>query len=142
MKAHVTGDKKLIKTIGNINRLSEKEIQRETARVGFKVKTAAVKKIQQDPATGKVYGDHRASAPGEPPATDEGALVGSIEMTQKGLDAYVFTNKEYGRYLELGTLHIRPRPWLRPSLNENKDELKDGVKRAVMRGARKAKPKS
>lgn len=64
---------------------------------------------------------HVPSSPGEPPRIDTKKLHESIktETQQDGntIQTRVGTNVDYGRYLELGTRHILPRPWLRPALN-------------------------
>lgn len=51
---------------------------------------------------------HQASAPGESPAIDMGALAGSIQQnldnhSDAGADGLVYTNAEIGPYLEYGT---------------------------------------
>ena len=147
MKAHIIGDKKLMEAFDELKRTSTKELEKEIMAAGLLVKTTAVEKIQQSPASGEWYFNykshrwHRASAPGEPPATDEGILASSIEVKQVGNNVYVFTGKKYGKYLELGTLHIAPRPWLKPSLKEHRDDIQKNIGRAIMRGAKKAKQK-
>ena len=65
---------------------------------------------------------HVPSSPGEPPRIDTKKLHDSIttETQQDGnhsIQTRVGTNVDYGRYLELGTRKILPRPWLRPALN-------------------------
>ena len=148
MKAKITGDKRLMKTMDGIVAMTGQEITDALMKIGFKIKTTAITSIQHSPASGKVYEKytprrtHKASAPGEPPATDEGTLVRSIEVTQRGNDVYVFTDVDHGRYLELGTLDIRPRPWLKPALKEHEEELPKGIKKAVMSGIKKATKKS
>lgn len=104
---------------------AEKAVHRSTLRV----QTAAVKRIQRGPKTGRVYerGDtlrgnkptHQASAPGQPPASDSGRLASSIETYVSGLEGWVFTKVEYAKGLELGTSKIKPRPWLLPSIEED-----------------------
>jgi len=63
---------------------------------------------------------HVPSSPGEPPHVDEGRLRSSITHeiggTRNVVEARVGTNVKYGRFLELGTRHILPRPWLRPAI--------------------------
>ena len=75
---------------------------------------------------GKVYHwvrftSHRASAPGEPPAGDTGLLAASIlikiEVVDEKVTGSVYANAKYGRYQELGTLYMHPRPFLRPALH-------------------------
>jgi len=81
---------------------------------------------------------HTASAPGEAPATDTGALRSSVKTSVEGhgrkLRGAVGTNLEYGRRLEFG--HIRgrsdegtqlpsekARPWLDPSFKRALPEV-------------------
>jgi HK97 gp10 family phage protein len=80
------------------------------------------------------------SSPGEPPHKQTGRLQGSItwELSRRGffgrgLMARVGTNLEYGRYLENGTRRMRPRPWLKRSLDAVKPQIKMILSRA-MRG--------
>lgn len=65
-----------------------------------------------EPKSGREYrrGErwHQASAPGEAPAIDMGALAASIQQRlddhgQVGAEGLVFTNAEIGPYLEYGT---------------------------------------
>lgn len=63
---------------------------------------------------------HRASAPGESPASDTGNLANSIKHTEavittNSVTASVTVNARYGRALEFGTKKIKPRPYLRPA---------------------------
>lgn len=63
-----------------------------------------VKAKMEAPKTGRMYGRHQASAPGEPPAVDDGNLIGSItEIFPSTLEGLVGTNVEYAIYLEEGT---------------------------------------
>ncbi|MFH1633279.1 MAG: HK97-gp10 family putative phage morphogenesis protein [Chloroflexota bacterium] len=93
---------------------------------------------------------HQASTPGSPPAVDTGRLRGSVSTNwggsgrgngsvdsqaspQDGIGqpakeqsrfvVVVGTNVEYGKFLELGTRHIRARPWLRPALEKMKSHI-------------------
>lgn len=70
---------------------------------------------------------HQASAPGQPPAVDTGRLRATISHTVTrdagGLVAHIGSGAnpaipavKYATYLELGTRHMAPRPFLRPSL--------------------------
>jgi hypothetical protein len=83
-----------------------------------------VKQLLRTPGRGETYKHgnvtHRASAPGDPPARDTGQLGASIgtELARDadGLVERIGTNLKKGRYLELGTRDIEPRPYLRPGL--------------------------
>lgn len=55
---------------------------------------------------------HQASAAGQYPANDTGRLAGSIKHEFQGLRSVVWTDLEYGKYLEYGTSTMAARPWL------------------------------
>jgi HK97 gp10 family phage protein len=67
------------------------------------------------------------SSPGEPPGVDTGRLRKSItheiEEALWDIIGRVGTNVEYGKWLELGTKDMSPRPYLRRAIEENKQEL-------------------
>ena len=64
---------------------------------------------------GRRYGDHTASAPGEKPARDMGALAGGIGITHGFRKATVFSSASYSPHLEFGTRNMAPRPYMRPA---------------------------
>lgn len=72
----------------------------------------------------RIYGAN-PSRPGEPPRKQRGRLRASVarSVDRKALTARVGTNIAYGRYLELGTRWIAPRPWLRRALAESRAEI-------------------
>jgi hypothetical protein len=69
---------------------------------------------------------HRASAPGEPPASDTGLLLNSIhhEMGDDGDGWYVDVGSDlqYAIYLEFGTRKMAPRPLWKAALAAAGDE--------------------
>lgn len=71
-----------------------------------------------------VYGAF-PSAPGEPPRKQTGRLRSSVtyEVLDGELVARVGTNVKYAKWLELGTVSMLPRPWLRRALNESGSEI-------------------
>lgn len=80
------------------------------------------------PKSGRVYrrngGLHRASAPGEPPANDTGALAGSIAVIQSAsLETAVGTSVNYAQFLESGTSRLAPRPLWERTLTEKLPSL-------------------
>lgn len=95
--------------------------------------TASAKERMAEPKTGRFYGSHRASAPGEAPAIDTGNLAGSIEVEMDGpLTAVVTVGAEYGPFLEYGTAHIAPRPFLTPAVEEARPGFVEAVKQALI----------
>lgn len=68
------------------------------------------------PHSGRMYGKHQASAPGEMPAIDTSALVNSIQVEPEGdLTQVVYTNQEYAVHLEYGTVRMVARPFMTPA---------------------------
>ena len=112
--------------ISNLRRFgadADREVRRVVATTTHRVRSRAVREIQRAPATGRVYEKytpnrtHQASAPGEPPATDTGALASSISaIFDNPKQARVGTPLTYGAHLEFGTTRMDARPWLWPSL--------------------------
>jgi len=94
---------------------------------GVQTKTGVIRKVKGGPGgKGKtVYGAF-PSAPGEPPHKQTGHLRRSVthEVNNTKLFARIGTNVTYGRFLELGTKRMAPRPWLRRSLSETSAKVK------------------
>lgn len=70
--------------------------------------------------SGRVYTrhgrEHQASAPGEAPANDYGALGNSIQTEVTGPTSRAVTvGVEYGAVLETGGAHIAARPFMAPA---------------------------
>lgn len=60
---------------------------------------------------------HQASAPGEAPATDTGYLANSIGARMIGrTEGEVTVTAEYAAVLELGGVHMAPRPFFVPAV--------------------------
>jgi HK97 gp10 family phage protein len=106
---------------------------------GF-VLEGAIKISLQAVKHGRRYGKHVASAPGEPPATDIGALANSIRTelvteTPGYVEAQVATNMVYAPILEEGGSYIKARPFFRPALDANAEKIaaaaRETLKRAI-----------
>jgi len=88
-----------------------------------------------------VYGKkgHHPSVPGSAPAVDSGTLRRSVthDVTSFGgqVEGHVgstIVDPPYGSYLENGTSKMQPRPWLMPSVDENKQNIRANIKKAVI----------
>lgn len=97
------------------------------------VKTRMVERIQQPPKTGRIYGKHQASAPGESPASDTGRLAQSVttRYDPAKLTGYVNVSTEYAEALEFGTRKMAARPYARVSLAEKVDEIRADLAREI-----------
>lgn len=95
--------------------------------------------ILNRPGTGRVYGKHQASAPGQPPAPDTGSLRANTnadsELKRDGDDLVgtISANSAQASALERGTERVAARPFLGLLATDHKDDLQrafvDGAKR-------------
>jgi HK97 gp10 family phage protein len=86
------------------------------------------KRIKTGAKSGKQYGNHTASAPGQSPANWTGELVNSISAINEGKKSKVIVNANYAEFLELGTSKMRPRPFILPSIQKVKKDLAQKLK--------------
>ena len=123
---------------GEIGQQMAREIDVVCELTALDIQARAQMAIMNPPKSGRIYrrGNvaHQASAPGEAPATDTGALVNSA-YTKKLADADYETGftVEYAAALEFGTAKIEPRPYLRPAVEAVKKAFLDAIKRIVER---------
>ncbi len=131
--------------------LEAKIIQRvEGALViaGELVATEARRSVQKSGRSGRVYKKtnpkrtHKASAPGEAPATDLGFLARSIQVEPETQNLRVkilsiHSIAPYARALEYGDMsrNLYPRPFMRPALKQMRTKAEkvvhDAVKKAI-----------
>lgn len=119
------------------------ERAREGAKRGIvaateEVRNEALRLILETPKSGRTYRRrgvvHQASAPGQPPASDTGTLVGRITTNYDRLDqlvGVVTARTAYAAYLEFGTRRMAPRPFMRPALANKRDDVVQIVGRAI-----------
>lgn len=112
-----------------IARALHRNVNRALRRIAFRYQGGVKARIQDGPKTGEIYWrssvhegsraltvtytPHQASAPGEAPATDTGALVNSIQTrVESELVVVVESGMEYAPHLEYGAprANIAPRP--------------------------------
>ena len=87
-----------------------------------------IKQSMTEPKSGKEYGGHIASAPGEAPAIATRALINSIQTEIDGLSATVGTNQEKAAHLEFGTTDMAARPFMEPAFDEAAPEFEKKLK--------------
>jgi hypothetical protein len=79
-----------------------------------------VKRLMTGPKSGKMYGTHQASAPGEAPAVDISALINTVVHRKVGKHLWkVFAggaSAGYAARLEFGSARVRARPFMRPAV--------------------------
>ena len=84
----------------------------KTARL---IRDEALRLILHTPKTGRMYGTHQASAPGEAPASETGRLISNFSIKKTGFKVEVTNTDPKAALLELGTRRMRPRPFLAPA---------------------------
>lgn len=99
---------------------------------------ARLKVILNQPGTGRVYGKHQASAPGQPPSPDQGELLRKTQadnqVLREGQDLVgrIVQNVDYALALAVGTEKMAPRPSAQLLATDHADELRQ----AFIQGAR------
>ena len=135
--------KNLKKVLSQLNRLQkdmEVPFQEIVKGGGQLIRGEAIKSIQTGSKSGVMYQmynprrEHRASAPGEAPASDTGNLVSKIIVKQKSKDiTSVESNADYSAYLEYGTSKMEARPFMLPAFEKSKKPIINAVFNRVKR---------
>jgi HK97 gp10 family phage protein len=137
LEIKVTIEDKLIEPLKNFSYLATREVDYALRDGAFLVEATVKKKISGGSRSGVGYRVGKKtsvrSAPGQPPKSDTGRLVSSITHEFSYLNASVGTNVIYAPYLELGTSKMAARPYLQPSLDENKDKISSLIESALIR---------
>lgn len=139
IRVEIKGANELLKKLGKYSDDVQKDVSKEIRKSALAIQGEAVKSIQKGPKTGRLYTTHnksiphQASAAGEAPASDTGMLAGSIYADIEKFDATVGTRLDYGRMLELGTMQIAERPWLRPAIERRRQKMIDNLERILDR---------
>lgn len=77
------------------------------------------------------YRFHRASAPGEAPAVDQGLLISSINTRVNGLRATIGSSVGYAAALEFGGRRVAARPAFKPALERARPNFERKVSQAI-----------
>jgi HK97 gp10 family phage protein len=117
-----------------------KELARGMFASAKKVEAEAKKSILSGEKSGRVYRRrtvaHRASAPGEAPASDTGRLVNSITGTYEPSETAGVIRAgsgivKYARMLEFGTSRMAARPFFFPAFERSKNWIRERLNKAV-----------
>ena len=108
------------------------ELARIVTKTALDIEAGAKVAIQSSLATGRVYGKHQASSPGEAPATDTGSLAASISVVDVSkLTKEVVAGADYAEVLELGGVHMQARPFLSPAVEAVRTSFEAAVSAAI-----------
>ena len=130
MSIQVKGIQNVLKNLSKKASDINKATDRGVVATASEIQREAILSISSRPSMGESYKrgskTHVASKPGDAPNTDTGTLVKSIAISHiKGSKiAYVFTDLDYGAYLEL----VMDRPWLYPAMIAKQDELQPNIR--------------
>lgn len=133
----VKGIKQALETLKRAERELEQPIM-DTLKGGAQlIRGEAVKSIQSGSKTGRLYKrynptrTHRASAPGEAPASDTGNLVSNIMVEDNKDSVEVQSKAEYSKFLEYGTSKMEARPFLFPAYEKSREKIVQAVFRKI-----------
>lgn len=81
------------------------------------------------PKSGRMYGRHQASAPGQMPAVDLGNLVANVnaEMTDQTNGIVHTGSVDYAVHLEYGTVNMAARPFMTPAAEAERPAFLQGM---------------
>ena len=134
IKFRVTNLKKVLSQLENLDKQLEPEFQEIVKGGAQLIRAEAIRSIQTGAKSGVMYQmynprrEHRASAPGQPPASDTGNLVSKIIVRQKSQDVTsVESNANYSAFLEYGTSKMEARPFMLPAFEKSKKPIINAV---------------
>ena len=139
MSLKITGIEELKANFAQMSKKYGEGVARATAQGAQLVRSTAIRSIQQKSngetvtryrSGGRSY-SHVASKPGDPPNTDTGALVRSINVEIRPDGTFVGTTLEYAPFLEFGTARMAERPFLNPALEQNKNKIRQLIEQAM-----------
>ena len=140
IKFRVTNLKKVLSQLENLDKQLEPDFQEIVKGGAQLIRGEAIKSIQTGAKSGVVYQmynprrEHRASAPGQAPASDTGNLVSKIIIKQKTRNiTNVESNANYSAFLEYGTSKMQPRPFMLPAFEKSKKPILDATFTRVVR---------
>ncbi len=129
------------------------EMRKALYASALRVEKEAKTSIQAGGKTGRIYKrrgvEHKASAPGEAPATNTGRLVNSItshfnSLSQSKMESFVVAGRglvKYARMLEYGTAKMAARPFFFPAFEKSRNWIQERLNKAVRDGVIKSSRK-
>jgi HK97 gp10 family phage protein len=125
--------------LSELSEIVQRHVLEATEAGAQMVLNDAKRSIARGPKSGRIYTrrgiEHQASAPGEPPATDTGALIASgradAVMGPRWVRGVVEFKAPYAVHLEYGTRNMAPRPFLNPAIERNRRRINQLIARAM-----------
>ena len=104
-------------------RLMDDEVDRNLRKAGIFVVNEVKRDLSTQGSKTSESATQKHSSPGDPPFRQTGQLRRSIARERVGAEERVGSNIKYARFLELGTLNMSPRPFLRPAVIRNRRKI-------------------
>ena len=129
IKFKVTNLKKVLSQLNRLGKDMEVPFQEIVKGGGQLIRGEAIKSIQSGAKSGVLYQmynprrEHRASAPGQAPASDTGNLVSKIIVKKQAGEIKVQSNADYSKYLEYGTSKMAARPFMFPASEKSMSKI-------------------
>ena len=140
IKINVKNLKKVLSQLNRLDKDLETPFQEIVKGGGHLIRAEAIKSIQTGAKTGIVYQkynprrQHRASAPGQAPASDTGNLVSKIIVKQKSKNVtQVESGADYSKFLEYGTSKMEPRPFMFQAFEKSRQPIEQAVFKRVVK---------
>tara|TARA_R100000655_G_scaffold6783_1_gene19099 strand:+ start:198 stop:647 length:450 start_codon:yes stop_codon:yes gene_type:complete len=132
-----SGVEEATKALEKVKEDLEKDMKEVLLGGGQLIRGEAVRSIQQGSKSGKTYKKynptrtHKASAPGEAPASDTGFLVSNIRVKEEKDVVQVRSEASYSKFLEFGTSKMLARPFLFPAFEKSKPKIAEVIFRKI-----------
>jgi HK97 gp10 family phage protein len=132
-----SGVEEATKALEKVKEDLEKDMKEVLLGGGQLIRGEAVRSIQQGSKSGKTYKrynptrTHKASAPGEAPASDTGFLVSNIRVKEEKDVVQVRSEASYSKFLEYGTSKMLARPFLFPAFEKSKPKIAEVIFRKI-----------
>ena len=132
-----SGVEEATKALEKVKEDLEKDMKEVLLGSGQLIRGEAVRSIQQGSKSGKTYKrynptrTHKASAPGEAPASDTGFLVSNIRVKEQKDVVQVRSEASYSKFLEYGTSKMLARPFLFPAFEKSKPKIAEVIFRKI-----------
>ena len=129
IKFQFTGVEKAVEALEKVKEDLENNMQEVLLGGGQLIRGEAIRSIQTGAKSGKTYKKynptrtHKASAPGEAPASDTGFLVSNIRVKDQKDFVEVRSEASYSKFLEYGTSKMLARPFMFPASEKSKPKI-------------------
>ena len=149
LEIKVKGVKKALQSLKALEKDLEEPFREVIKGGGQLIRGEAIKSIQTGPKSGRTYEKynprrtHKASAPGQPPASDTGFLVNNIKrkIDADKMGGEIASRAFYSKFLEFGTSKMLPRPFMFPALEKNRQKILKRINQAIKVAGQKSQTK-